>query len=70
MFFRAITRWETSLHGVEFVPSLNLCHGQCHRRAMMNTVEGDLLNTGQNIMETSIDKGAASIDGVNSRVRR
>ena len=69
MFFRAIARWETSLHGMEFVPSLNLCRGQRHRRAMTNTVEGDLLNAGQNVMETSIDKGAAGIDVVNSHVR-
>ena len=70
MFFRAIARWETSLHGVEFIPSLNLCHDQRHRRTMTNTVEGNLPNTGRNIMETSIDKGAAGIDGINSRVRR
>ena len=68
MFFRAIARWETSLHGVEFVPSLNLCHGQRHRRTMTNTVEGDLLNTGWNVMETRIDKGATGIDGINSCV--
>ena len=61
MFFRAVARWETSL---------NLCRGQRHRRTMMNTVEGNLLNTGQNIMETSIDKGAAGIDGINRHVRR
>ena len=70
MFFRAVARWETSLHGVEFVPSLNLCHGQRHRRTMTNTMEGDLLIAGRNIVETSIDKEATGIDGINSHVRR
>ena len=70
MFFRAITRWETSLHGVEFVPSLNLCRGKLHRCAMTNTVEGDLLNAGWNVMETSIDKGTVGIDAVNNHIRR
>ena len=70
MFFRAIARWETSLHGMEFIPSLNLCRGQRHRRAMTNTVEGDLLNMGRNVVETSIDKEATGIDSVNSRIRR
>ena len=69
MFFRAVSQWETSLHGVEFVPSLNLCRGQHHRRTMTNTVEGNLPNTGRNVLETSIGKGAAGIDGVNSHVR-
>ena len=64
----AVAHRETSLHGMELVPSLDLCRGQRHRRTMTNTVEGDLLNTGWNVMETSIDKGAAGIDGVNNRV--
>ena len=70
MFFRVVARWETRLHSVEFVSSLNLCRSQRHRRTMTNTMEGDLLNMGQNVMETSIDKGAAGIDGVNSRFCR
>ena len=71
MFFRAIARWETSLHGVEFVPSLNLwCRSQCHHCTMTNIVEGNLLSMGQNVMEMSIDKEAAGIDGVNNHVRR
>ena len=70
MFFRAIAQWETSLHGMEFIPSLNLCCSQRHCSAMTNAVEGDLPNMGRNIVEMSIDKGAAGIDGINSRVRR
>ena len=69
MFFRAVARWETNLHGMEFVPGLNLCRGQRHRRTMTDTMEGDLLNAGWKVMETSICKGATGIDSVNSRVR-
>ena len=70
MFFRAVAQWETSLHGVEFVPSLNLCRGQRHRRTMTNTVEGDLLSTGQNIVEASIDEVATGIDDIHSHICR
>ena len=44
MLLGAIAHGETSLHGVELVPSLDLHRGQRHRRTMMNAVEGDLLN--------------------------
>ena len=69
MFLRAIAHWEASLHGVELMPSLDLRRSQRHHRTMTNTVEGDLPNTGRNIVETSIDKGAAGINDINSRVR-
>ena len=70
MFFRAVTQWETSLNGVELIPSLDLRRGQRYRRAMTNVVEGDLLKAGWNIMEASIDEGAVGIDGIHSRVHR
>ena len=46
MFLRAIAHWEASLHGMELVPGLDLCHSQHHRCTMTNAVEGDLLNVG------------------------
>ena len=68
MLLRAIAYWETSLHGVELVPSSDLCCGQRHRRTMMNAVEGNLLNMGWDVLETSVDEGTPSIDDVRSRV--
>ena len=70
MLLRAVAHWETSLHGMELAPSLDLCHGQRHRRTMMNVVEGDLLNTDRDVLETSIDRGTPCIDGIRGRVRR
>ena len=70
MFLRAVAHWETGLHGVELVPGLDLRRGQCHRRAMMNSVEGDFLNMGQNVLEASVDEGTPSIDGVGGRICR
>ena len=64
MFLRTIAHWKTSLHGVELVPSLNLCHDQRHRCTMANTVEGDLLSMDWDVLETSVDRGTPSIDGV------
>ena len=37
---------------------------------MKDTVKGDLLNMGQNIMEVSVNKGTLSIDSVHGRIRR
>ena len=68
MLLRAIAHWETSLHGMELVPSLDLCDGQHHRRTMTNTVEGDLLNVVRNVMEASIDERAPGIDGIHGHV--
>ena len=70
MLLRAIAHWEAGLHGVVVIPGLDLRRGQCHRRAMMNSVEGDFLNMGQNVLEASVDEGTPSIDGVRSRVHR
>ena len=70
MFLRAVAHWETSLHGVELVPGLDLRRGQHHRRAMTNTMEGDLLNMGQDVLEVSIDEGTLSVDGVHGHLRR
>ena len=67
MLLRAVTHWETGLHGMELIPSLDLRHGQRHRCGMMNAVEGDLLV--QDVLETSVDEGTLSIDGVHGRVR-
>ena len=68
MLLGAITHWETSLHGVELVPSLDLRRGQHHRCTMMNAVEGDLLNVGRDILETSINEGTLSIDGIRGHI--
>ena len=70
MLLRAIAHWETSLHGVELVPSLDMCCGQRHHRTMTNTVEGNLLNADWDVLETSVDRGTPGIDGVYGRVRR
>ena len=70
MLLRTIAYWETSLHGVEIVPSLDLCRGQRHRRTMTNAVEGDLPNVDQDVLETSIDRGTLGIDSIYGRVRR
>ena len=70
MFLRTVAHWETSLHGVELETSLDLCHGQRHRRTMTNAVEGNLLNVGQDVLEMSGDGGTLRIDGVRSRVHR
>ena len=70
MLLRAITHWETYLHGMELIPSLDLCHGQRHRRTMMNTMEGDLLDMDRDVLETSVDRGTLGIDGVYGHVRR
>ena len=37
---------------------------------MMNSMKGDLLNVGQNIMEAGIDEGASSVDSIRGHVRR
>ena len=68
MLIRAIAHWKTSLHGVELVPSLDLCRGQRHRRTMTNAVEGDLPNVDQDVLEMSIDRGTSGIDGIYGRV--
>ena len=68
MPLRAITSREANLHGIERVPSLDLRHGQRHRHTMTNTMEGDLLNVGQDVLETSINGRTPSIDGIRGRV--
>ena len=60
------TRIETFM---DLVPSLDLCRGRRHRFTVMNAVEGNLLNAGQDVLERSGDGGTTSIDGVRSRVR-
>jgi len=66
----AVAHWETSLHGMELVPSLDLRHSQRHHRTMTNAVKGDLLNAGRNVMDASINEGTPSINGVHGRIRR
>ena len=36
----------------------------------MNVVEGNLLNADRDVLETSVNEGTPSIDGVCGRVRR
>ena len=69
MLLGAVTHWEASLHGMGLVLYLDLCRGQLHRRAMTNVVECDLLNTGQDVLEASVDEGTLSIDGIHGHVR-
>ena len=66
----AISHREAGLHGVELIPGLDLRHGQRHRRAMMDTMKGDLLDVGWDVMEASIDEGALGVDDHHSHVRR
>ena len=68
MLLRAIAHREASLHGVELVPSLDLCRGQRNRCVMTNAMKGDLLDVDQDVMETGVDEGAPSIDGIYSCV--
>ena len=70
MLLRAIAHREASLHGMEFVPGLDLRRGQHHRCAMTNIVERDLLDTGRDIVEVCVDKGALSINGIHGHVCR
>ena len=70
MLLRTIAYWETSLHGVELVPSLDLCRGQRHRRTMTNAVEGDLLNADRDVLETSVDRGTPRIHDICGCIRR
>ena len=70
MFLWAIAHWEASLHGVEPVPSLDLCRGQRHHRTVTNAVEGNLLNAGRDVLETSGDRGTLHIDGIRGRICR
>ena len=70
MLLGAIAHRETSLHGMELVPDLDLHHGQRHRCAMMNTMKGDLLDVSQDVVEAGVDEGALGIDGHRSHVRR
>ena len=70
MFLRAVAHWETSLHSMELIPSLDLHRGQRHRRTMTNAMEGDLPNVDWDVLETSVDRGTLGIDGVYDRVRR
>ena len=69
MLLGAIAHWETRLHGVELVPSLNLRRGWCHRCAVTNTVESNLLDVGQDVVEASVDEGAPSINGIRGHIR-
>jgi len=69
MLLRAIAHQETSLHGMELVPYLDLRRGQCHRRTMTDSMKGNLLDTGQDVVKVGIDEGALSIDGIHDHVR-
>ena len=66
----AIAHREASLHGVELILGLDLRRDQRHRRAMTNTMEGDFLNVGRNVLEASVDEGSSSIDGARGRICR
>jgi len=68
MLLGAIAHRETSLHGMELIHGLDLLHGQRNRCAMTNTMKGNLLDTGQDIMKAGIDEGAPSVDGRRSHV--
>ena len=70
MLLRAIAHWETSLHGVELIPSLDLCRVQRHHRTVTNAMEGNLLNTGWDVLATNGHGGTPSIDGIHGHVRR
>ena len=70
MLLGAIAHREAGLHGMELIPSLDLRHGQCHRRAMTNAVEDVFLNVGRNVLEASVDEGTSSIDNIRGRVHR
>ena len=63
MLLEAIAHWETSLNGMELIPILDLHRNQRHQYATMDAMKGDLLDTGQDVMEAGVDEGAPSIDG-------
>ena len=68
MLLGAVAHQETSLHGMKLVPGLNLRCSQCHQCTMMDNMEGDPLDMGQDVMEAGVDEGAPSIDGHRSRI--
>ena len=70
MLLGAIAHQEASVHGMEFIPCLDLRRSQRHRRAMTNVVEGNFLNVGRNVLEASVDEGTPSIDGICGRISR
>ena len=55
---------------MELIPGLDLRRGQRQRCATTDTMKGDLLDTGQDIVEAGIDEGASSVDGRRSHIRR
>ena len=66
MLLGAIAHREASLHGMELVPCLDLHHGQCDRRTMTDSMKGNLLDMGRDVVEASVDEGTMSIDGVHT----
>ena len=69
MTLRAIVSWEANLHGMEIMPGLDLRRSQRHRRAVMNAVKGNLLDTDWDVLETSVNEGTPGIDSVRGHVR-
>ena len=69
MLLEAIAHWETSLNGMELIPILDLHRNQRHQYATMDAMKGDLLDTGQDVMEAGVDEGALGVDGHHSRIR-
>ena len=69
MLLGAMAHWETSLHGMELIPGLNLRRSQRHRCTTMDAMKGDLLDMGRDVMVAGVDEGALSIDGRRSHIR-
>ena len=58
-----IGHWEAWLHGTEVVPYLDLCHGQSHRCAATNAMEGNLLGARQDVVQIVNEQRAPGVDG-------
>ena len=52
------------------MPGLDLRCGQGHYRAIVNAVEGDLLDVRQDVMQAVVKERALGIDGCRSRICR
>ena len=70
MLLGDVAHRETGLHGMELVLGLDLHHDQRHRWTMMDAMMGNLLDTGQDVVEAGIDEEALGVDGRRSHVHR
>ena len=59
---------EARLHGAKVMPSLDLRHGQGHRCAAVNAMEGDFLDARLNFVHAVVEERSRGVDGHHSRI--